>query len=136
MPMTGNFDANQVAPRQLGENHPVGKFPFHITNTELAETKDKTGGMFVVTFNTPSGNAVMRYNIWNQSEKAKEIAHGQLSALCHATGIFKLDWANDGAALARRAWHDRSRISERPRADARKSCWWLYRSQESVRHKR
>lgn len=97
--MQGQFDANMVPPKQLGESHPVGKFPFQISNTEIAPTKDQTGGMFIVHFLTPAGTAVFRYNIWNQSDKAKEIAAGQLSALCHATGIFKLDWANDGAAL-------------------------------------
>jgi hypothetical protein len=99
MPMQGQFDANMVPPKQLGESHPVGKFPFQISNTEITATKDNTGGMFVVMFKTPAGEAVHRYNISNQSAKAVEIAHGQLSALCHATGIFKLDWANDGAAL-------------------------------------
>lgn len=99
MPMQGSFDANQVPPKQLGESHPVGKFPFQISNTEVAPTKDGTGGMFIIHFTTPAGNVLFRYNLWNQSDKAKEIAAGQLSALCHATGIFKLEWSNDGAVL-------------------------------------
>lgn len=99
MPMQGTFDANQFAPKQVGAGHPVGKFPFVIGMTSIDENKEKTGGFLKVTFTTPGGEIDMRYNLWNQSDKAKEIAHGQLSALCHATGIFRLDWQNDGAAL-------------------------------------
>lgn len=98
-PMQGSFDANQIQPKQMGESHPVGKHPFQISNTEIAPTKDGTGGMFIVTFKTPVGEIPFRYNLWNQSDKAKEIAAGQLSALCHATGVFRVDWQNDGAAL-------------------------------------
>src|SRR5580698_6054819 len=98
MPLTGSFDANQVEPRQLGDIVPAGKHSAQISNTEITPTKDGTGGMFVVTFKTPVGEIPFRYNIWNQSDKAKEIAASQLSALCHATGVFRVDWQNDGAA--------------------------------------
>lgn len=98
--MNGSFDATTYKPNQGGQTHPVGsKFDFQITNTEIVSTKDQQGGMFVVELTTPAGVHIHRYNIWNQSPKATEIAHGQLSALCHATGVFRLDWANDGAAL-------------------------------------
>lgn len=96
---TGTFDASQFAPRQLGESHPPGKFPATITHTEMKPNKDNTGGYLEVTFQTPAGSTVMRYNLFNQSAKAVEIAHGQLSALCHATGVFKLDFQNEAAAL-------------------------------------
>ena len=100
MPMVGSFDAQQFKPNQGGQPHPVGnKFDFQISNTEIVQTKDQQSGMFVVEFTTPAGSIVSRYNIWNANPKAAEIAHGQLSALCHATGVFRLDWQNDGAAL-------------------------------------
>ena len=100
MPMQGSFNAEQFKPNQSGQPHPVGsKFDFQITNTEIVQTKDQQSGMFVVEFTTPAGSIVSRYNIWNANPKAAEIAHGQLSALCHATGVFRLDWQNDGAAL-------------------------------------
>jgi hypothetical protein len=97
--MTGSFDASQFQPRQGGEAHPVGRYPFTISNTKIVQTKDGTGGMFVVTFQSDRGEIDMRYNIWNQSAKAVEIAHGQLSALCHAIGIFKVEWTNEGAII-------------------------------------
>lgn len=99
MPMQGSFDAAGVKPFQFGDKHPIGRFPFQISNTSITPTKDNSGGMFVVEFTTPAGVISNRYNLWNQSEKAVEISQGQLSALCHATGIFRLDWTNDGAAL-------------------------------------
>lgn len=100
MPMQGMFDASQFAPKQAGAAHPVGnKFPFTISNTSIEPTKDNTGGMFVIEFTTPAGSIMKRYNLWNQSAKAVEIANHELSALCHATGVFKLDFQNDGAAL-------------------------------------
>jgi len=46
--------------------------------------------MFVVTFTTPAGQIDYRYNLFNQSAKAVEIAHGQFSALCRAVAAIKL----------------------------------------------
>ena len=99
MGMQGSFDATQFKPVQFGDKHPLGKFAFQITNTSIVPTKDQSGGMFVVEFTSPQGVISNRYNLWNQSPKAVEIAQGQLSALCHATGVFRLDFTNDGAAL-------------------------------------
>lgn len=100
MPIDAVFDATTVTPRQGGGAHPVGnKFPFRITNTEIVETKDKKGGMFSVEFTSEVGSITHRYNLWNESEAARRIANEQLSALCYATGIFKVDFKNDGAAL-------------------------------------
>ncbi len=99
MPMNGTFDASQIAPKQAGTTHPIGKFPAKVSATSIEPIKSGDGGMFIVEFTTPAGQTVMRYNLWNPSEVAVRIAQGQLSALCHATGVFKLDWQNDGAAL-------------------------------------
>lgn len=95
----GSFDATQHQPRQGGQAHPVGKYPFTITDTAINPTKDGQGGMFIVTFTSPSGDIVNRYNLWNNSPKAVEIAHGQLSALCYATGVFRINFDNAGAEL-------------------------------------
>ena len=92
------FDANQHEPRQVGGKHPPGnKFPFTITATEVKETKDNSGSKFFqVTLTSAAGSIMFNYNLWNPSNQAKEIAVHQLSALCHATGIFKVTFANDG----------------------------------------
>lgn len=100
MPYDAVFNANEVAPRQGGGAHPVGnKFPFTITHTFIKSTKDNKGGIFEVEFTSNVGSIKENYNLWNESETARNIAKGELSALCHATGIFQIDFKNDGAAL-------------------------------------
>lgn len=100
MPFDAVFDARTVQPKQGGAKHPVGnKFPFTITNTIVKDTKDKKGGIFEVECTSPAGSIVRNFNLWNESPQAREIAGQQLSALCHATGIFSIDFKNDGAAL-------------------------------------
>lgn len=100
MPYAAVFDASQHAPQQVGAKHPPGnKFPATITGTDVKDTKDNTGKLFEITFTTPAGSIRNNYNLWNSSDTAVKIAVGQLSAVCHATGIFKVDFNNDGAAL-------------------------------------
>lgn len=98
-PINGTFDATQFKPEQLGDKHPPGNFPATVSHTEIVPTKNQDGGMLNIHFKTAAGTIINRYNLWNASEKAVSIARGQLSALCHATGIFKLDFANEAAAL-------------------------------------
>lgn len=94
------FNANQYEPNQgIGVHPPAQKVPFTITNTEMKETADKTGGMLVVELTSPVGTLIHRYNVRNNSPKAVEIAMGQLSALCRATNIYNIDGANECAAL-------------------------------------
>ncbi len=98
--ITGTFDATNIPPEQGIGKHPVGKkFPAVVKSTSIESTKDEKGGYFQVTFETPSGTIMNNYNLWNANEQTVSIANKQLSALCHATGIFKLDWSNEGAAM-------------------------------------
>lgn len=100
MPYNAVFNANEHAPQQAGGKHPVGnKFPFTVTGTDVKDTKDNQGKYFEVTFTSPAGSIRNNYNLWNASKQAVDIAVGQLSALCHATGIFQVDFKNDGASL-------------------------------------
>lgn len=101
MQMQGSFNSNQFEPNQGGgaSHPPAQKVPFTITATAIVENKAKDGGMFVVDLTSPLGTQIHRYNIWNKEPKAVEIAHGQLSALCRATGRYQIDWSNEGAAL-------------------------------------
>lgn len=98
-PLNANFDASQFKPQYSMGGHPVGRFQATITNTECKETKDKTGGMFCVEYTTPAGKIEDRFNLWNTSPQAVQIAQNQLSALCYVTGIFRIDFNNEGAAL-------------------------------------
>lgn len=89
-----NFDATSVAPSQSTGAHIPGTFPFIVGNTYGQENKAKDGGMLVVQFTTQHGSILNYYNIFNKSEKAVEIAKKELSALCHAVGVFKLSFEN------------------------------------------
>jgi hypothetical protein len=93
------FDATQHTPAQMGGIVPVGRYEATISHTEIKSTKDQGGGMFIVTFATEFGSIPMRYNLWNNSQKAVDIAHKQLSALCHAVSIFQVPMNNEGANL-------------------------------------
>lgn len=100
MPYDAVFNARSIEPRQGGGAHPVGnKWPFSITGTEVKDTKDKSGKYFEVEFTSPAGSIKNNYNLWNGNAQAVKIAAEQLSALCHATGIFDVDFKNEGAAL-------------------------------------
>lgn len=100
MPLDATFNANEFEPRQSGGKHAIGnKWQGVVSSTSISPTKDKTGGMFIVELSSAGGTVALRYNLWNESEQARNIAKQQLSALCHATGVFHLDFKNDGAAL-------------------------------------
>ncbi len=100
MPFDAVFNANEVKPQQGGGAHPVGnKFPFTVTSTLVKPTKEGKGGLFEVEFTSPAGSIKNNYNLWNENETARRIANQELSALCHAVGIFMVDFKNDGAAL-------------------------------------
>ena len=95
----GGFDATNIEPKQGGQKHPVGMFPFVIKTTDIVSAKDNKSGMFRVTFETPVGTIDRNYNLWHENAQTVEIAQSQLSALCHVTGIFKLNWPNKGREL-------------------------------------
>ncbi len=96
-----NFDATKFNPEQGMAKHPVGKFPAIISEVSVEENNSKTGGYFSALFTTQAGSIRKNYNLWfnNPSDGQKqaiEIASRQLSALCHAVGIFRL---GDGREL-------------------------------------
>lgn len=96
-----NFDATKFNPEQGIPKHPTGKFPAIVSEVGTEENKNKDGGYFSVTFTTQAGQIRKNYNLWFQNpddgkKQAIEIASKQLSALCHATGVFRL---GDGREL-------------------------------------
>lgn len=97
----GVFDASGSAPpsQEGAPKHPVGKFPFNITGTDIVPNKpeaaDPNGFQFVVEFTTPAGKIFRRHNLWNTNAQTVQIGTGELTALCHATGIFRLDLQNN-----------------------------------------
>lgn len=86
------FDAAQIQPQyNIGSNHPVGLFDAVISNTGMKPVKDKpNNGYFEIEYTTPAGKISDRFNLWNDNPQAVDISQKQLSAVCHATGIFRI----------------------------------------------
>ena len=93
----GSFNANDYKPNNGGTTqHPVGIFSGTIVKAEILPTSENNGGFFAVTFKSNAGEAINRYNLWNQNSQTVEIARGQLSALCHAINYYTLNFDADG----------------------------------------
>lgn len=103
MQLSQPFNANAIEPNQGGSFNqlPLGKHPVIIVSSEVKATKDNTGGLVLFELSVIDGpskgaSGPFRINLYNLSDKARAIAEGQMSALCHVTGQFLI---NDTAAL-------------------------------------
>lgn len=101
MRLPQTFDATKYDPTQGFGQMPVGKHPVVISDSEVKATQNNDGGMVVFELTIIDGPAKgqtgpYRLNLYNKSEKAVEIAHRQMSALCHVTGVYNVE---DTAAL-------------------------------------
>jgi hypothetical protein len=90
-----NFDANQVAPNTGFEPVPEGWYNVAITESEVKPTKDNEGAMLVLKasiIDGPHANKpiFIRLNIQNKNQQAVDIAYGELSAICHVTGVYQI----------------------------------------------
>jgi len=94
--LNGGFDATQFAPNQGGSGGlPVGRHPVIIASSEIKPNNAGTGGYLQLDLKVTEGEfagatGVARLNLYAQSQKACEIAHGQMSALCHCVGVFNV----------------------------------------------
>lgn len=93
------FDARTVKPNEAFEPLPAGWYNARITNSEAKPTKDNESGYLLVELEIIDGEyksrkVFDRLNLWNKSVQASEIAQRQLSAYCHATGVFVLQDSN------------------------------------------
>ena len=91
-----NFDATQVAPNSgTMDPIPAGWYNALIDQSEMKPTKDGTGSYLELRFNVIDGQYAnrkifARLNLRNSNAQAQEIAYGELSAICHATGVLHL----------------------------------------------
>ena len=95
MKLQAPFDATQYDPSQTFGQLSIGRHPVIIESSEVKPTKEGTAGYLQVNLRVIDGDGIgqvgaMRYNLYNTSAKAVEIAHKQLSALCHVIGVFNL----------------------------------------------
>ena len=89
-----DFDARSVQPQQpsgMG-SHPCGMFDFNITNTYLQPSENQKHLMLHIEFTSPAGRHMERFIVDGESAKAIEIANKQISAICHATNVFRLTY--------------------------------------------
>ena len=90
------FDATQVAPSQALDPIPAGWYIGHIVESELTENRNKDGAYInfqIEVLDGPyKGRKVFgRMNVYNKNPQAQEIAYRELSALCHATGVLRVE---------------------------------------------
>lgn len=89
------FDATTVAPQQAFEPIPAGWYAAMIDDSEMRPTKDGSGAYLLLHFKILEGQyanrkVFARLNLHNRNETAVNIAQQQLSAICHAIGVFQV----------------------------------------------
>ena len=89
------FDATTVAPQQAFEPIPAGWYAAMIDDSEMRPTKDGSGAYLLLRFVVMEGQyanrkVFARLNLHNRNETAVSIAQQQLSAICHAIGVFQV----------------------------------------------
>jgi len=92
----GYFDANQYEPAREFQLYNPGQYPSQIESVEIKPTKANNGAFFevkMVMLEEPyKGQRLTdRINVDNPSTACVAIGRGQLTALCLAAGIAKLD---------------------------------------------
>ena len=96
-----SFDASTVAPQAVSGPIPAGTYLAHCTESDVGPLKSGNGTGLKMTFEILDGQYKGRrvwenLNIQHTSEDTQRIAQSQLSALCHAVNVIKLE---DTAAL-------------------------------------
>ena len=89
------FDASTVEPSVGFEPIPPDTYLVAVTDAEVKPTKDGTGQRMPFELTVLEGPFKGRkifdgLNIKNKNPQAQEIAHRDLSAICHATGVIRL----------------------------------------------
>lgn len=89
------FNALNYNPNQSGSVLPIGKYPVIIESSEVKPNKENNGGYLqlnlkIIDGEHKGGGGVYRLNLYNQSQQAVEIAHNQLSSVCHVISVFNI----------------------------------------------
>lgn len=91
-----SFDASAVAPQVTNGVIPAGTYLAHITESDIRPLASGNGQGLKLTFEIIDGQHKGRrvwdnLNIQHTSETTQRIAQAQLSALCHAVNVIKLE---------------------------------------------
>jgi hypothetical protein len=109
-----NFDASTVAPQASSGPVPAGTYLAQIIESDVAPLKSGKGTGLKLTFEIIDGQQKGRriwenLNIQHENDETQRIAQSQLSALCHAVNVIKLQ---DTAALHHKPVHVRVVVRE------------------------
>ena len=105
------YDPNSHEPNKPLDPLPAGWYAMQIIQSEVKKTKDGRGQYLELTHEIMEAThpdfkgrrAWDRLNLWNDSQKAVDIAHGSLAAICRAIGQLE-------------AWDETSVLHGRPLA--------------------
>lgn len=89
------FNAQQYDPTQGGGSLPVGRHPVIIESSEVKTNKANDGGYLQLNVKLIDGpqtgtTGAYRLNLYHSNPQTAEIAHRQLSAICHCVGVFNV----------------------------------------------
>ena len=89
------FNAQQYDPTQGGGSLPVGRHPVIIESSEVKANKANDGGYLQLNVKLIDGpqtgtTGAYRLNLYHSNPQTAEIAHRQLSAICHCVGVFNV----------------------------------------------
>ena len=96
MAQIGDFNAEAVEPNKPFDVLPAGWYPAQIVKSEVKETS-KGGQQLAMEARVLEGHEFenraifIRLNLWNSNPKAVEIAQRDLSAICRAVGVLRVD---------------------------------------------
>jgi len=89
------FNAQQYDPTQGVGSLPIGKHPVIIESSEVKANKANDGGYLQLNLRIIDGpqqgtTGAYRLNLYHSNQQTVEIAHRQLSAICHVIGVFQV----------------------------------------------
>lgn len=89
------FNPTQFDPTQGSSSLPVGKHKVIVKSSEVKPTADGSNGYLQLNLEIIEGQyqgleGAYRLNLYHQSKQTSEIAHRQLSAVCHAIGLLSV----------------------------------------------
>lgn len=95
------FNAQQYDPTQGVGSLPIGKHPVIVETSEVKANKANDGGYLQLNLRIIDGpqagtTGAYRLNLYHTNQQTVEIAHRQLSAVCHVIGVFQI---NDSSQL-------------------------------------
>lgn len=93
------FDATTVKPQESFTPLPAGTYIAQITDSAIKPTKSGSGTSLNLTWTILDGQYANRkvfdrINVQNLNPEAEQIGQRQLSAVCHAVGVLKLQDSN------------------------------------------